>query len=77
MDFNFLQDGTREIIVAGTESGSFEFKLCETNGLCLVADDKYLKVYRQIKMNKEYRLIHKILLKEKLEPTCDNIHIDV
>ena len=42
-----------------------------------MADDKYLKVYRQIKVNKEYRLIHKILLKEKLESTCDNIHIDI
>ena len=53
MDFNLLQAGTREIVVAGTESGLFEFKLCGTNGLCLVADNKYLKVYRQIKVNKK------------------------
>ena len=77
MDFNLLQDGTREIIIADTESGLFEFKLCVTNGLCLVADDKYLKIYRQIKVNKEYRLIHKILLKEKSESSCNNIQIDV
>ena len=77
MDFNLLQDGTREIIVAGTESGLFEFKLCGTNGLCLVADDKYLNVYSQFKVNNVYRIIHQFLLNEKLESTCDNIHIDI
>lgn len=76
MDFNLLSDGTREIIVKGTETELFELKLCGLNGLCLVADDKHLKVYRQIQVNKEYRLISKILLKEKLSDNVGNILID-
>ena len=64
MDFNLIHDSTSEIIHAVTESGLFEFTLCGVNGLYLVADDKHLKIYRQIKVNKENCLIHKILLKE-------------
>ena len=76
MDFNHLSDGTKEIIINGTEAEFFELKLCGLNGLCLVADSKYLKVYRQIQINKEYRLISKILLKEKLPDNVGNILID-